>query len=176
MWVCVPLAVHLLFAMSGAVYGGDEVGAVVFDIGTHTTKAGFAGEDAPKVGGTHAPCAARGCSFFLSSGRLHLRAARCFFCRGYTPLAQSLGPALPEAWLPRLHLAVPVVRTGSLCVCPGVSVSLWEQGALAGCTTHHANATVTVDSRVHIPTDDRTTSSSSASFFTGKPPPYRLKI
>eukprot|EP00047_Mylnosiga_fluctuans_P005309 m.239711 g.239711 ORF g.239711 m.239711 type:complete len:432 (+) comp13529_c0_seq1:29-1324(+) len=34
--------------MSGAVFGGDEVGAVVFDIGTHTTKAGYAGEDTPK--------------------------------------------------------------------------------------------------------------------------------
>jgi hypothetical protein len=44
--------------MSGAVYGGDEVGAVVFDIGSHTTKAGFAGEDAPKVGSTHAPVVA----------------------------------------------------------------------------------------------------------------------
>eukprot|EP00040_Diaphanoeca_grandis_P032169 m.194469 g.194469 ORF g.194469 m.194469 type:complete len:435 (-) comp32530_c0_seq1:247-1551(-) len=35
--------------MSGATYGGDEVNALVFDFGTHTTKAGFAGEDAPKA-------------------------------------------------------------------------------------------------------------------------------
>ena len=35
--------------MSGSVYGGDEVGAVCFDIGSHTVRAGFAGEDAPKV-------------------------------------------------------------------------------------------------------------------------------
>ena len=28
----------------------DEVGALVFDIGSHVTKAGFAGEDSPKVG------------------------------------------------------------------------------------------------------------------------------
>ncbi len=47
--------------MSGAVFGGgmimcvrtaetaDEVGAVVFDIGTSTTKTGYAGEDTPKV-------------------------------------------------------------------------------------------------------------------------------
>lgn len=35
--------------MSGALYGGDEVGAIVFDVGSHTTKAGFAGEDTPKV-------------------------------------------------------------------------------------------------------------------------------
>ena len=27
----------------------DEVGALVFDFGTHTVKAGYAGEDAPKV-------------------------------------------------------------------------------------------------------------------------------
>lgn len=27
----------------------DEVGAVVLDIGSHTFKAGFAGEDSPKV-------------------------------------------------------------------------------------------------------------------------------
>lgn len=34
--------------MSGAIFGGDEVGAIVLDIGTHTTKVGFAGEDIPK--------------------------------------------------------------------------------------------------------------------------------
>lgn len=32
-----------------SVFGGDEVGALVFDIGTHMTRAGFAGEDTPKV-------------------------------------------------------------------------------------------------------------------------------
>lgn len=53
--------------MSGAVYGGgnkskfvyflvyyitsllDEVGALVFDIGHNTTRAGFGGEDCPKL-------------------------------------------------------------------------------------------------------------------------------
>ena len=35
--------------MSGGVYGGDEVGAIVIDIGSRTTRAGFAGEDCPKV-------------------------------------------------------------------------------------------------------------------------------
>eukprot|EP00041_Stephanoeca_diplocostata_P021767 m.513680 g.513680 ORF g.513680 m.513680 type:complete len:485 (+) comp21906_c1_seq14:131-1585(+) len=35
--------------MSGATYGGDEVGALVFDIGSHTTKVGYAGEDTPKA-------------------------------------------------------------------------------------------------------------------------------
>jgi len=35
--------------MSGATYGGDEVNALVFDFGTSTTKAGFAGEDVPKA-------------------------------------------------------------------------------------------------------------------------------
>eukprot|EP01137_Pigoraptor_chileana_P021065 Opistho-2@84306 len=35
--------------MSGAVYGGDEVGALVFDIGSHVTRAGYAGEDVPKA-------------------------------------------------------------------------------------------------------------------------------
>ena len=39
----------LIIRMSGSVYGGDEVGAVCFDIGSHTIRAGFAGEDAPKV-------------------------------------------------------------------------------------------------------------------------------
>ena len=28
----------------------DEVGALVFDIGTHSSRAGYAGEDTPKVG------------------------------------------------------------------------------------------------------------------------------
>lgn len=32
-----------------SVFGGDEVGALVFDIGTHMTRAGFAGEDTPKA-------------------------------------------------------------------------------------------------------------------------------
>lgn len=35
--------------MSGAVYGGDEVGAIVVDIGSHLSKVGFAGEDTPKA-------------------------------------------------------------------------------------------------------------------------------
>lgn len=35
--------------MSGAVYGGDEVGALVIDVGSYLTKVGFAGEDVPKA-------------------------------------------------------------------------------------------------------------------------------
>ncbi|XP_072573465.1 actin-like protein 6B isoform X2 [Paramormyrops kingsleyae] len=35
--------------MSGGVYGGDEVGALVFDIGSFSTRAGYAGEDCPKA-------------------------------------------------------------------------------------------------------------------------------
>ncbi|EDV21979.1 Actin-like protein 6A [Trichoplax sp. H2] len=35
--------------MSGGVYGGDEVGAIVLDIGNTTVRAGFAGEDTPKA-------------------------------------------------------------------------------------------------------------------------------
>uniref|UniRef100_A0A0A6YW15 Actin-like 6A n=1 Tax=Mus musculus TaxID=10090 RepID=A0A0A6YW15_MOUSE len=35
--------------MSGGVYGGDEVGALVFDIGSYTVRAGYAGEDCPKL-------------------------------------------------------------------------------------------------------------------------------
>uniref|UniRef100_A0A8C8Z356 Actin like 6B n=1 Tax=Prolemur simus TaxID=1328070 RepID=A0A8C8Z356_PROSS len=35
--------------MSGGVYGGDEVGALVFDIGSFSVRAGYAGEDCPKV-------------------------------------------------------------------------------------------------------------------------------
>ncbi|KAL9303552.1 hypothetical protein ACSQ67_020815 [Phaseolus vulgaris] len=31
------------------MYGGDEVSAIVFDLGSHTCKAGYAGEDAPKA-------------------------------------------------------------------------------------------------------------------------------
>ncbi|XP_028517149.1 actin-like protein 6B isoform X2 [Exaiptasia diaphana] len=34
--------------MSGGVYGGDEVGALVIDVGAHTIRAGYAGEDCPK--------------------------------------------------------------------------------------------------------------------------------
>ncbi|XP_077978025.1 actin-like protein 6B [Glandiceps talaboti] len=35
--------------MSGGVYGGDEVGALVFDIGSTSLRAGYAGEDCPKA-------------------------------------------------------------------------------------------------------------------------------
>ncbi|RYF69618.1 MAG: hypothetical protein EOO39_17215, partial [Cytophagaceae bacterium] len=35
--------------MSGGVYGGDEVGAIVVDIGSNTTRVGFAGEDTPRA-------------------------------------------------------------------------------------------------------------------------------
>lgn len=35
--------------MSGGVYGGDEVGALVFDIGHYALRAGYAGEDSPKA-------------------------------------------------------------------------------------------------------------------------------
>ncbi|ELU05751.1 hypothetical protein CAPTEDRAFT_156089 [Capitella teleta] len=35
--------------MSGGVYGGDEVGALVFDIGSFSIRAGYAGEDMPKA-------------------------------------------------------------------------------------------------------------------------------
>ncbi|VDD89842.1 unnamed protein product [Enterobius vermicularis] len=34
--------------MSGGLYGGDEVGALVFDAGSHTFRVGFAGEEYPK--------------------------------------------------------------------------------------------------------------------------------
>ncbi|XP_051563357.1 actin-like protein 6A [Myxocyprinus asiaticus] len=35
--------------MSGGVYGGDEVGALVFDMGSYSVRAGYAGEDCPKA-------------------------------------------------------------------------------------------------------------------------------
>ncbi|OQR69271.1 actin protein 6B [Tropilaelaps mercedesae] len=35
--------------MSSGVYGGDEVGALVFDYGHHSFRAGYAGEDSPKA-------------------------------------------------------------------------------------------------------------------------------
>ncbi|KAK7098169.1 actin-like protein 6A [Littorina saxatilis] len=35
--------------MSGGVYGGDEVGALVFDMGSYSFRAGYAGEDTPKA-------------------------------------------------------------------------------------------------------------------------------
>ncbi|XP_046553772.1 actin-like protein 6A isoform X2 [Haliotis rubra] len=38
-----------IFDMSGGVYGGDEVGALVFDVGSYSIRAGFAGEDTPKA-------------------------------------------------------------------------------------------------------------------------------
>eukprot|EP01134_Creolimax_fragrantissima_P003897 CFRG3897T1 len=44
--------------MSGAIYGGEETGAVVFEVGAYETKAGIAGEDLPS------------CLFSSSSGYL----------------------------------------------------------------------------------------------------------
>ena len=38
----------LLISMSGGCYGGDEVGALVLDIGSHSVRAGYAGEEQPK--------------------------------------------------------------------------------------------------------------------------------
>ncbi|KAF0989590.1 hypothetical protein HZS_4203 [Henneguya salminicola] len=35
--------------MSGAIFGGDEIDAIVLDVGTFTTRAGFAGQDRPEV-------------------------------------------------------------------------------------------------------------------------------
>ena len=35
--------------MSGGIYGGDEIGGVVFDFGSNSIRAGFAGEDTPKA-------------------------------------------------------------------------------------------------------------------------------
>ena len=35
--------------MSGGVYGGDEVGALVFDPGHYSLRVGYAGEDTPKT-------------------------------------------------------------------------------------------------------------------------------
>ena len=37
------------FVMSGGVYGGDEVGALVFDPGHFSLRVGYAGEDSPKA-------------------------------------------------------------------------------------------------------------------------------
>ncbi|KAH7698735.1 actin, partial [Aphelenchoides avenae] len=34
--------------MSGGVYGGDDVGALVFDVGSHSFRAGYGGEEFPK--------------------------------------------------------------------------------------------------------------------------------
>ncbi|XP_017477415.1 PREDICTED: actin-like protein 6A [Rhagoletis zephyria] len=35
--------------MSGGIYAGDELGALVFDVGHHSFRAGWAGEDSPKT-------------------------------------------------------------------------------------------------------------------------------
>ena len=37
------------------IYAADEVNALVLDVGAGSTKAGFAGEDAPKVSPFHPP-------------------------------------------------------------------------------------------------------------------------
>lgn len=39
----------LVVVMSGGVYGGDEVGVFVFDIGFYIVRVGYVGEDCFKV-------------------------------------------------------------------------------------------------------------------------------
>ncbi|EDK46760.1 conserved hypothetical protein [Lodderomyces elongisporus NRRL YB-4239] len=36
-------------ANANTVYGGDEINAIILDIGTHTTRIGYAGDDFPKI-------------------------------------------------------------------------------------------------------------------------------
>ena len=53
--LCCVLSFSVLFLLLSsfliAVDDADDVGALVFDIGTNSTKAGYAGEDTPKVRG-----------------------------------------------------------------------------------------------------------------------------
>lgn len=35
-----------------SLFSADEVGALVFDIGSYSVRAGYAGEDCPKVSGS----------------------------------------------------------------------------------------------------------------------------
>lgn len=46
MVVIVKILVKISYFTSPLV---DEVGALVFDVGTHSSRAGYAGEDTPKV-------------------------------------------------------------------------------------------------------------------------------
>lgn len=40
---------HQTVAMNGGVYGGNEVGALVFNTESYIVRPGYAGEDCPKV-------------------------------------------------------------------------------------------------------------------------------
>lgn len=41
--------IHFFISLLGFVCLADEVSAIVIDLGSHTCKAGYAGEDAPKA-------------------------------------------------------------------------------------------------------------------------------
>ncbi|CAB1314302.1 unnamed protein product [Coregonus sp. 'balchen'] len=56
--------------MSGGVYGGDEVGALVFDIGSYTVRAGYAGEDCPKTDGGDK--VKQGTNYFIDTNQLRV--------------------------------------------------------------------------------------------------------
>lgn len=58
----IQLGTHLLFLF----FASDEVSAIVVDLGTHTCKAGYAGEDAPKA-------------VFPSVSQFHLCVCVCFY-------------------------------------------------------------------------------------------------
>ena len=47
------------------MYGGDEVSAIVMDVGTHSVKAGYAGQDTPSAVFSSVSAVVMYCFFFL---------------------------------------------------------------------------------------------------------------
>lgn len=95
--------------------GGDEVGAVVLDVGAHTTRAGYAGEDVPRVVFPSAMCR---CGDAVHVGTTALAIRRdgqtVHRVREFVDTPSACGTAIRDA--AALEAVLNYAMTGALCV------------------------------------------------------------
>ena len=79
------------------MYGGDEVSAIVMDVGTHSVKAGYAGQDTPSAVFSSVSAVVMYCFFFLLFRLLRRVVAAFPRSRKFSPcLALSLSSFMLE--------------------------------------------------------------------------------
>ena len=104
------------------MYGGDEVSAIVMDVGTHSVKAGYAGQDTPSAVFSSVSVIVMYCFFFLLFRRLlrvvaafprsrtlcrlclNTHVKICFFLDAFVR-TYSLSDEAPENWA--VHRRIP---------------------------------------------------------------------
>ena len=104
------------------MYGGDEVSAIVMDVGTHSVKAGYAGQDTPSAVFSSVSAVVMYCFFFLLFRRLlrvvaafprsrtlcrlclNTHVKICFFLDAFVR-THSLSDEAPENWA--VHRRIP---------------------------------------------------------------------